>query len=76
MDTFPEGTMLCMTVVAEPQDTLEEKFNRLAKNAIGENTESGRVRQDVAAVKELLGNRHKLYRAAITFFSAQKTCSK
>lgn len=72
MDTFPEGTMLCMTVVAEPQDTLEEKFNRLAKNAIGENTESGRVRQDVAAVKELLGNRHKLYRAAITFILRAK----
>jgi conjugative transfer ATPase len=68
MDMFPEGTMLCMTIIAEPQDTLEEKFNRLAKNAIGENTESGRVRQDVAAVKELLGNRHKLYRAGITFF--------
>lgn len=68
MDMFPEGTMLCMTVIAEPQDTLEEKFNRLAKNAIGENSESGRVRQDVKAVKELLGTRHKLYRAAITFF--------
>lgn len=72
MDMFPEGTMLCMTIIAEPQDTLEEKFNRLAKNAIGENTESGRVRQDVAAVKELLGSRHKLYRSAITFLLRAK----
>jgi len=67
MDMFPEGTMLCMTIVVQPQETLENDFNKLAKNAVGENTESGRVRQDVAKVKEYLGNRHKLYRAGITF---------
>ncbi|MDM2974051.1 conjugative transfer ATPase [Citrobacter sp. CK198] len=67
MDMFPEGTMVCMTIVVQPQDTLENDFNRLSKNAVGENTESGRVRQDVAQVKEFLGNRHKLYRAGITF---------
>ncbi|MFV1478550.1 conjugative transfer ATPase [Serratia marcescens] len=67
MDLFPEGTMVCMTVVVQPQDTLENDFNQLAKNAVGENTESARVRQDVAQVKEYLGNRHKLYRAGLTF---------
>lgn len=67
MDMFPEGTMVCMTIVVQPQDTLENDFNKLSKNAVGENTESGRVRQDVAQVKEYLGNRHKLYRAGITF---------
>ncbi|EKP2118858.1 conjugative transfer ATPase [Salmonella enterica] len=67
MDMFPEGTLLCMTIVVQPQDRLEEQFNRLSKNAVGENTESGRVRQDVKTVKEYLGNRHKLYRAGITF---------
>lgn len=67
MDLFPEGTLLCMTIVVQPQDTLENDFNKLSKNAVGENTESGRVRQDVAQVKEYLGNRHKLYRAGITF---------
>ncbi|MCC3701668.1 conjugative transfer ATPase [Rouxiella badensis] len=66
MDLFPEGTMVCMTVLAQPQDTLEADFNKLAKNAVGENTESGRVRSDVKQVKEFLGNRHKLYRAGIT----------
>ena len=67
MDMFPEGTMVCMTIVVQPQDTLEGDFNKLSKNAVGENTESGRVRQDVAQVKEYLGNRHKLYRAGLTF---------
>ncbi|MDK9421989.1 conjugative transfer ATPase [Pectobacterium carotovorum] len=67
MDLFPEGTTLCMTIVVQPQDKLEADFTRLSKNAVGENTESGRVRQDVKTVKEYLGNRHKLYRAGLTF---------
>ena len=67
MDTFPEGTVMCMTIVVQPQDTLEDRFTRLSKNAVGENTESIRARQDVKVVKELLGNRHKLYRAGLTF---------
>lgn len=67
MDMFPEGTMVCMTLIVQPQDTLEADFTRLSKNAVGENTESGRVRQDVKTVKEYLGNRHKLWRAGITF---------
>ncbi|WP_262946629.1 conjugative transfer ATPase, partial [Xenorhabdus indica] len=67
MDMMPEGTVVSLTIVAQAQDTLEESFTRLAKNAVGENTESARVRQDVQTVKELLGRRHKLYRSALTF---------
>ncbi|MDC9623075.1 conjugative transfer ATPase [Xenorhabdus sp. XENO-7] len=67
MDMMPEGTVVSLTIVAQAQDVLEEDFTRLAKNAVGENTESLRVRQDVQEVKELLGRRHKLYRSALTF---------
>ncbi|MCP9269682.1 conjugative transfer ATPase [Xenorhabdus sp. XENO-1] len=67
MDMMPEGTVVTLTIVAQAQDTLEEDFTRLAKNALGENTESLRVRQDVQEVKELLGRRHKLYRSALAF---------
>ncbi len=67
MDMMPEGTVVTLTIVTQAQDTLEESFTRLAKNAVGENTESLRVRQDVQEVKELLGRRHKLYRSALTF---------
>ncbi|MBE8597368.1 conjugative transfer ATPase [Xenorhabdus sp. BG5] len=67
MDMMPEGTVVSLTIVAQAQDTLEESFTRLAKNAVGENTESARVRQDVQEVKALLGRRHKLYRSALTF---------
>ncbi|MDC9581629.1 conjugative transfer ATPase [Xenorhabdus sp. PR6a] len=67
MDMMPAGTLVSLTIVAQAQDVLEEDFTRLSKNAVGENTESLRVRQDVQEVKELLGRRHKLYRSALAF---------
>lgn len=67
MDTLPEGTVVCMTMVVTPQDRLEERFNKLARNAIGENTESLRVRNDVETAFEYLGERHKMYKSSITF---------
>lgn len=67
MDLLPEGTMVSLTIVAQAQDTLEAGFDTLGKNAIGQNTESRRTRSDVEQVKSLLGMRHKLYRASMTF---------
>ncbi|PVZ81197.1 conjugative transfer ATPase [Serratia sp. S1B] len=68
MDMMPEGTILSLTLVVQPQDVLEERFNHLAKNAIGENTESERVREDAETAKRYLGEKHKLYRASMTFY--------
>ncbi|PLR35037.1 conjugative transfer ATPase [Chimaeribacter californicus] len=73
MDTLPEGIVISLTLVVQPQDVLEERFNHLAKNAIGENTESERVRDDAETAKSYLGERHKLYRAAMTFFLTAPT---
>ncbi|MEY8504191.1 conjugative transfer ATPase, partial [Proteus faecis] len=66
MDLFPEGTMVSMTIVTQPQDTLEQEFTRLGKNSVGENTDSQRTRRDVETAKSLLGHRHKLYRASLS----------
>ncbi len=66
MDLFPEGTMLSMTIVTQPQDTLEQEFTRLGKNSVGENTDSQRTRRDVETARGLLGHRHKLYRASLS----------
>ncbi|MGV7960162.1 conjugative transfer ATPase [Photorhabdus tasmaniensis] len=67
MDLLPSGTLVSLTVVIPAQDTLERDFDRLSKNAVGENTESGRVRADVKEAKAHLGLRHKLCRSALTF---------
>lgn len=65
--------MISMTLVVQPQDELEERFNHLAKNAIGENSASGRVRADAQTAKSYLGERHKLYRASMTFYLSGST---
>lgn len=56
MDLLPEGTVISLTLVVQPQDVLEERFNHLAKNAIGENTESERVRADADTAKVIWAN--------------------
>ncbi|EMF8483190.1 conjugative transfer ATPase [Proteus mirabilis] len=73
MDLLPQGTVISMTLVVQPQDELEERFNHLAKNAIGENCESARVRADAQTAKSYLGERHKLYRASMTFYVSGAT---
>ncbi|MCC8464000.1 conjugative transfer ATPase [Photorhabdus bodei] len=67
MDLLPSGTLVSLTIVIQAQDALERDFDRLSKNAMGENTESGRVRADVKEAKAHLGLRHKLCRSALTF---------
>ncbi|HEJ9661919.1 TPA: conjugative transfer ATPase [Proteus mirabilis] len=73
MDLLPQGTVISMTLVVQPQDELEERFNHLAKNAIGENSESARVRADAQTAKSYLGERHKLYRASMTLYLSGAT---
>lgn len=66
MDLLPEGTVLALTLVIHPQDKLEENFARLSRDSMGENVDSLRAREDAATARTYLGNKHKLYRAAIT----------
>ncbi|MBD8127976.1 conjugative transfer ATPase [Pantoea agglomerans] len=66
MDLLPEGTVLAMTLVVQPQDRLEANFASLSRNSMGENVESLHAREDAATARTYLGNKHKLYRAAIT----------
>lgn len=66
MDLLPQGTVLAMTLVVQPQDRLEANFASLSRNSMGENVESLRAREDAATARTYLGNKHKLYRAAIT----------
>lgn len=72
MDLLPEGTVITMTLVVQPQDKLEEDFNRLGRNAMGENIDSIRAREDAVRAREYLGDKHKLYRASITFLLKAK----
>lgn len=67
-DQMPEDTILCLTLVATPQDVLEAHLNHLARKAVGETLASEQTRHDVQQARGLIGSAHKLYRGSLTFF--------
>jgi hypothetical protein len=61
-DQMPEDTLMCLTMVATPQDVLEADLNHLAKKAVGETLASEQTLKDVQEARSLIGSAHKLYR--------------
>ena len=67
-DQMPEDTVMCLTLVATPQDVLEAHLNHLSKKSVGETLASEQTRQDVQQARSLIGSAHKLYRGALAFY--------
>ncbi|MFJ5483725.1 conjugative transfer ATPase [Pectobacterium actinidiae] len=67
-DQMPEDTILCLTIVATPQDVLEAHLNHLAKKAVGETLASEQTLADVHEARSLIGSAHKLYRGSLAFY--------
>ena len=67
-DQMPEDTVMCLTLVATPQDVLEAHLNHLSKKSVGETLASEQARQDVQQARTLIGSAHKLYRGALAFY--------
>jgi conjugative transfer ATPase len=67
-DKMPEDTILCITLVITPQDTLESHLEQLSRKAVGDTQASILTREDVQTARQLLGRKHKLYRGSVAFF--------
>ncbi|MEA9822440.1 conjugative transfer ATPase [Xanthomonas campestris pv. raphani] len=67
-DQMPEDTVVCLTLVATPQDVLESHLNHLARKAVGETLASEQTRRDVQEARGLIGSAHKLYHGALAFY--------
>jgi conjugative transfer ATPase len=67
-DQLPEDTVMCLTLVATPQDVLEAHLNHLSKKSVGETLASEQTRTDVHTARALIGSAHKLYRGALAFY--------
>ncbi|WP_239442197.1 conjugative transfer ATPase [Saezia sanguinis] len=67
-DQMPEDTIMCMTMIITPQDTLESHLNYLAKKSVGDTLASEQTRQDVQEARAIIGSAHKLYRASMCFY--------
>jgi len=67
-DQMPEDTVMCLTLVITPQDTLEAHLNYLAKKSVGETLASEQTRRDVQEARTVISSSHKLYRGSIAFY--------
>lgn len=67
-DQLPDGTVMCLTLVATPQDVLEAHLNHLGRKALGDTLASEQTRADVQEARSLIGSAHKLYRGALAFY--------
>ena len=68
LDQLPEGTVYVTTLVPVPQDTVDAHVDRIASSATGEAADAIRARADCRAAKEIMGERHKLYRLGVAFY--------
>ncbi len=67
LDQLPEGTVYVTTLVPVPQDSVDAHVDRIAASATGESADAMRARADCRAAKEIMGERHKLYRLGVAF---------
>ena len=68
LDQLPEGTVYVTTLVPVPQDTVDAHVDRIASSATGESADAIRARADCRTAKEIMGERHKLYRLGVAFY--------
>ena len=68
LDQLPEGTVYATTLVPVPQDTVDAHVDRIAASATGEAAEALRAQADCRTAKEIMGERHKLYRLGLAFY--------
>ncbi len=68
LDQLPEGTVYVTALVAVPQDTVDRHVDRIAGAATGDSADAVRARADCHVAKEVMGERHKLYRLGIAFY--------
>lgn len=68
MDQMPEGTVMASTIVVTPNDTVELHIDQIDSSAIGTSTDASRTKADCAEAKSIMGERHKMYRAAYSFY--------
>ena len=68
MDQLPEDTEMVLTIVATPQEPLEDHINMLHNKAHGDSVLATSVRDDCDYARQMLGKNHKLYRSALVFY--------
>lgn len=68
MDKMPPGTIMATTIIITPQDEVQNHINRIQDKSKGESVDATMARKDCDIAKNLMGNKHKLYRAMMCVY--------
>lgn len=68
LDKMPPGTIMATTIIITPQDEVQNHVNRIQDKAKGESVDATMARRDCEVAKDLMGNKHKLYRAMMAVY--------
>lgn len=72
-DVLPDGVEACLSIVATPQEPLEDHINLLRKKAVGDSVVAENVRADCDRARQFLGHDHKIYQSSLVFFVSGST---
>jgi conjugative transfer ATPase len=68
MDKMPPGTIMATTIIVTPQDEVQNHINQIQEKSKGESVDATMARMDCDVAKNLMGNKHKLYRAMMCVY--------
>ncbi|MGJ8517625.1 conjugative transfer ATPase [Carnimonas bestiolae] len=67
-DILPQGVEMCLTLVAIPQEPLEDHINFLASKSVGDSVLATNVREDCLEARRYLGQNHSIFQSSLAFF--------
>jgi conjugative transfer ATPase len=68
MDKMPPGTVMATTIIITPQDEVQTHINKIQDKSKGESVDATMARKDCDTAKELMGDKHMLYRAMMCVY--------
>lgn len=68
MDKMPTGTMMATTIIITPEDEVHNHVDRIQEKSKGDSVGAATARKDCKVAKDLMANKHKLYRAMMCVY--------
>ena len=72
-DRFPEGSCLVLTLIAQPQDHINERLETIEKRAVGSSAEALHARTEIDRARQEIAHSNKLYPASLAVYLSAET---
>jgi conjugative transfer ATPase len=68
LDKLPPGSVVATTIIITAQDEIQSHVDRIENKSRGESVDATMTRKDCGVAKEVMGNKHKLFRAMMCVY--------